>query len=745
MLSQLTIPKKQSRPLPMDRQRLYEIGLQYIQRLSSRIWTDYNVHDPGITILEILSYALTDLSYRTSLPIEDLLASYHGETDGIQQCLFTAREILPNRALTLLDYRKILIDIEGIKNAWLYPHGLTYYADMEKGKVLREDPGGKGIVPVNIAGLYDIKIEFDRDIEAEDTRKKILGFARQKLQINRNLCEDFVAFTAVETQDFQLCAEIELTSDANVTKVQAILLEQIQEYLAPSVRFYSLGEMLDRTKFDGTPYTVDEIFDGPALENGFIDDGELKKADLRTEIRLSDIISILMDIEGVQAVRDIVINPEGQNISLENKWVIPIDGGKQARLNVTASRLVFYKRNMPVVPGTFEGETTNNSPATDSPNDLPIPLGTDRAIDTYYSLQNHFPEIYGLSPAGLGSAADDRRKALAYQLKAYLLFFDQILANYLAQLVRVKELFSIDPDLRRTYYSSLVTSFADYQRIYAGNDVIDNLQNASNQREEETKFDRRNRFLDHLIARFSSRFTDLANILYSAFEESPENIIRLKCEFLSTYPTISRERGLAYTYSLTEDNDFWDDENVSGFEKRLAKLLGIRDFRRRNLSDGGEGMYAIEHILLLPEEKDDPFLPICPNPNCTDCAEADPYSYRLSIVLPAYSDRFRNSHFRQFVEEVIREETPAHILPKICWIDQENMAEFEKLYREWIYLKAEVDTGDRTEKLQKFIEKLFAVKNVYPPRKLHECDSEENQAKFILGQTILGSEKSIES
>ena len=155
-----------------------------------------------------------------------------------------------------------------------------------------------------------------------------------------------------------------------------------------------------------------------------------------------------------------------------------------------------------------------------------------------------------------------------------------------------------------------------------------------------------------------------------------------------------------------------------------------------------EGMYLIENILLRPELSDDPFLPICPNLNCTDCSEADPYSYRLTIILPAYSDRFRNMNFRRFVEQVIREETPAHILPKICWIDKYDMAELEKLYRDWIYLKAGVEKTDRQDKLKKFIKKLFAVKSVYPPQKLSDCDSRD---KFILGRTSLGTGKNIET
>jgi hypothetical protein len=739
MLTQLTIPKKNTQPLAMDFEQLYAIGLKHIQQLSSQIWTDYNVHDPGITTLELLCYALTDLSYRASFPIEDLLASESDNAGEMSKQFFTARQILPNRPLTLLDYRKLLIDLDGVKNAWIQPASLIYYADMVKGELLQDNPHRSGILEVNLAGLYAVKIEYE--IPLTQPKQDVIQAVQQKLQANRNLCEDFVQFTEVEIQFFQLCVELELAPDADVTKVNAAIFFQVQEYLSPSIAFYSLSEMLTRKRIDGTPYTVDEIFEGPALDNGFIDDEELENADLRTEIRLSDIISIIMDINGVQAVRDIVINPKGNTIPLVNKWVIPVEPGKQAKLNSQVSRLVFYKRNMPVVPTGIAATPLTPESTGKEVNDLPIPLGKFRSPASYYSFQNHFPAIYGLSEVGLSSTADDKRKALALQLKAYLLFYDQVMANYMAQLSQVKELFSTNPDLLQTYSLQVVNSFADYIKIYDANNAIDTLQNQNRDREKATDCDRRNRFLDHLSARFAERVHELAYTMYSHLGTGAEDSIAYKCRFLEDYPTISSDRALAYNYSLTAAKDLWNSENVSGLEKRLAKLLGIPNHQRRNLSEGDEGMYLIENMLLRPEQHTDPFLPICPTPNCNDCAEADPYSYRIHIILPAYGKRMGEIEFRRFAEVVIREETPAHILPKICWIDKEDMIELEKLYRDWIYLKAGVEKADRRDKLMKFIKQLFTVKNVYPPQKLSECDSGEDQPKFILGQTALGTQK----
>jgi hypothetical protein len=734
MLSEITLPKKKTAEAAFDNQQLYAIGLEHVQRLASRIWTDYNLHDPGITILELLCYALTDLSYRASFPIEDLLASEHNNVVNMKEQFFTTRRILPNRPLTVSDYRKLLIgELKVVKNAWLRPAALSYYVntfdESDPTKRLSDDKSDLlGIITVPIGGLYEVIIEY-MDDTPEDAKQKVLEQVKQLLQANRNLCEDFVNYTEVGTQLFFLGAELELTPIANEVKVKAEILSQVQHYLTPPVNCYTLSEMLERKQADGTSYTADKIFEGPALYGGFIDDHELAQANLREEIRLSDIISIIMDIEDVQAVRDIVISPQDTQTPLENKWVVPVTPGSKARLN--ESRLVFYKRNVPVVIKE-EAETNVRAKAatakveTGVVYDFDIPLGQYRQPGNYYSFQNHFPVVYRLSEEGLSDAADDRRKALAYQLKAYLLFFDQVMANYFAQLSHVKDLFSTDPDLQCTYFYQMVDSFTDYNKIYSPVCDISSLQ-------DDMSIDRRNRFLDHLIARFAERFHDIAYTMYSIFVSKPENMFSYKCDFLKDYPVISSERSLAYNYSLKNDNDLWNTENVSGLEKRLSRLLGISNYKRRNLSDSDEGMYLIENILLRPEQKDDPFLPVCLDPKCADCAEVDPYSYRIHIILPAYSSRFSNMDFRRFAEEVIREETPAHILPKICWISKEDMVELEIRYHDWIYLKAgkDTDTAQRTKKLTNFIDTLFRVKNVYPSHNLDESE-------FILGQTALG-------
>jgi len=74
MPGSIVIDKDNKLPNSQNYRFLRKEGIALIQNLSGDSWTDYNTHDPGITLLEAICYALTDLGYRTSFDIQDILA-----------------------------------------------------------------------------------------------------------------------------------------------------------------------------------------------------------------------------------------------------------------------------------------------------------------------------------------------------------------------------------------------------------------------------------------------------------------------------------------------------------------------------------------------------------------------------------------------------------------------------------------------------------------------------------------------
>src|SRR2546425_6100139 len=104
-----------------DFYRLRREGIGFIEQMGSARWTDYNTHDPGITTLEALCYAITDIAYRAKWDIEDILAPATTPVGPAPpfpgQAFFTAGKILTVNPTSPDDLRLLLIDLGQVRNA----------------------------------------------------------------------------------------------------------------------------------------------------------------------------------------------------------------------------------------------------------------------------------------------------------------------------------------------------------------------------------------------------------------------------------------------------------------------------------------------------------------------------------------------------------------------------------------------------------------------------------------------------
>lgn len=1072
-MSSEVIIKGRPRPTTQDYEALRRLGLSYIEKFSHTIWTDYNVHDPGITTKEILCYALTDLAYRTSLPMEDLLARMPGDTT---RDFFTAREILPCNAVTFDDLRKKIIDIRGVENAWVAPYTdspcdntLTHPAfyircnNNPKSIDLRPD-AANGFEPRNIEGLYEFQLLLEEDPVLGDlnilsvdwemrdsitgVRKALIRFVfpldlaktypvtpgdtnidklvngtindftvpvfdalnnvfdltlhlssgnvtipqvayqirpfqttqsmsqletelegyisslapatkqeiiarifsllQQKvIKVNgiidevyclyqriRNLCEDVFKIGIVPSQEIAVCTDIETEPGADLEDILGHVYFLIDTFFTPPLRFYLLGELLKEG------YRVEKIFEGPLLRHGFLKEEDLLRSVLFTEVHVSDLYNLIMSIEGVKAIRYLQVTNYLNGIpQTEGEfWKIVLNGSFHLNLDRLRSKITFFKGKMPITADKQVAEriyqdlkATLSKPRIDLglkiPNDLTPPKGNYYQLEDYYSIQNDFPNVFGVNKDGIPAEADMEHRSKVKQFKAYLLFFDQLLANYLVQLKECKNLFAVGNSSNETYF---------YQPVYdaAGSDpedlnfpdtgpvlvdfvmppnadlddpetykaqwtaFISNMANGYRTKmeefihpEEEEPFERRNRFLDHLLGRFSETFSDYAVMMYKftgnqlegAEKKTAEEIANDKQAFLTNYHILSYNRGKGqYVKCCPAGNcnvpppfpadpapdDFLEYDkysiplpsNATGLHKRASLLLGmaindnawmvlnkfmvvpqagkfkfifqydsthnlsstvlyntqqeafaameslvtlitLEDMEPANwvyfqiLPFGGgfrfevrptpadpvfavsapvypnvqaaknafatlkeslltEGMHIIEHLLLRPlpitknitaTDLDEGFFPLCNslNPDC-DCPDPDYYSFRISVVLPYWTQRFRNMDFRRFAEDTIHRETPAHILPKFCWVSMYDMFRLETAFNDWfvlnkIYKPTPVQLDNLHLALVTLIKTMNTLTNVYPQGHLHDCDNPSTDNPVILGQTILGT------
>src|SRR5689334_20867254 len=122
MVEPARIPRKTSTPEEGSFDALRDEGIRALAEHSGERWTDYNLHDPGITILEQLAYALTDLIYRAGFDVADHLTGPDGTIDFERQSLHLPMDILPSRPTTAADVRRRLLQrIDGLEDAWILP------------------------------------------------------------------------------------------------------------------------------------------------------------------------------------------------------------------------------------------------------------------------------------------------------------------------------------------------------------------------------------------------------------------------------------------------------------------------------------------------------------------------------------------------------------------------------------------------------------------------------------------------
>ncbi len=210
MLLHPTIPSVPETDPALDQRALFALGLDHVRRLSRRQWTDHNIHDPGITTLELLAYALTDLTYRARYPLEDLLAAPEDNAAAMAGQFFSARRILPGRAVSETDYRKLLIDLPDVKNAWLQPAPRTLYANPGEGSLAVAPTGERGEIEVTVRGRYTVLVDYMDQVTTAEQRAATDRNVLATLHANRGLGDDFVGVSAVGAQAYSLCAEIDI-------------------------------------------------------------------------------------------------------------------------------------------------------------------------------------------------------------------------------------------------------------------------------------------------------------------------------------------------------------------------------------------------------------------------------------------------------------------------------------------------------------------------------------------------------
>lgn len=595
-----------------DYESLFAEGINLLQDFSSEKWTDYNEHDPGVTILENIIYALTETKNKTTLPVKDLLLQNEDQVlSPGDNAFYLAPDILSTNPITINDYRKLIIDgVPNVKNVYFESEGKKIYGENDS----------------YLDGLYKIYIElfsYKSALEDQQEEEKMIRKEVKKLYASfRNLCEDVYDIHIYKPLMLNLKFNIQVAPNGErVESIMTRVLTTINQYLSPDNKFYTASEL------QNNQVPIFEIFNGPQLKNGYIRDCDLNEK--LQVIEFADITKRLAKISQIRGITTLKLeivdeNHRPTNSATEDSILVPYGYVPYLLFPKDNMEIKFQVGEVQVTPNlTIVNDMVAYLKASDfskdksaySGEDFGIPKGTFNDISFYTSVREQFPYLYGIGSQGLSSSSESIRLAQANQLKAYLLPFDQLMTNFLAQLHNLYTLYDTKSDNRNSYFYQVLSDMQQVSNLIDApgekNDKLEQwklILESLNEEEDSNAIIRLNQVANNLLSRFGERFDGYVNqkieTSYSGMEGNVNNsdniILANKHKLINEYDKLSAYRTTAINYLEPIKTNYNERHaeikiHIPALVKKLSILLNIEDYSIRLLSkvipDSGIGIY----------------------------------------------------------------------------------------------------------------------------------------------------------
>ncbi|MDE9461883.1 hypothetical protein [Xenorhabdus bovienii] len=583
---------------------LLEQAHQVVEQQAGKLWSDTAEHDPGITLLEGLSYGVSDLAYRHTLPLTDLLTPAPDEQQGgIFPAEFGPHNTLTCGPVTIDDYRKALLDLHSsdwpekdsprdeedflFRNVQLVreptENRYTYWYDATKREysfVKRE-----GATEFTLRGNYWLYLEPTRQ-----TQENLATATRQLndfLTKNRNIGESISQIIWSKPVDFPLSLEIELADDVqDIAGIFAAVYSTAEQYLMPEAQRYRTETL------QSAGMSNDEIFEGPRLEHGWIP--ELPAARDYTErltLNLSRLVNKLLEIKGIQNVNRLRLD-NGFNEELIEQvkgeaWSWSIKKGYYPRLWGENPLGTLAKKNggpLRVIAkggisvSVSEEQIQSRLPRQSLIQNKPVVLayGQHRNVGRYHPVSDTLPSCYGLQ---LDLTESEHAQRLL-SLHQFMLPFEQLLACGCQQIAMLPQLLAFQ---RKGY-----EVWGDQWPFKSGSVNDDAHKNYAPAL----------KLLLKQIANDSDHELDIVNYLLGYFgtQRAPhtfttpiEDFRAVQQGYLAQQPTLTYHRA-----NIRIDQ-------VSSLQKRIAARMGLGGELFKSKPDLSKlPFYLVEHRALLP-------------------------------------------------------------------------------------------------------------------------------------------------
>lgn len=726
--------------------KLVRQTLEETQRLSGKVWTDYNVHDPGVTLAETAAYALAELDYKLGFPLADCLSEEDRPFDAARFGLFPPTDVYTTSPVTEDDYRRMLLaNVPGIDNA-------TVHCDPK-------------------TGGYTLRLIPSPFTERTDD--EIVSLATAAFHSRRGLCEWLEKVEVMQPDILDFEAEIEIEPGEDATEVLARLYRRILRYLSGEASLLAPRKCLSpeispETWLEGSESLMRVVL--PEQQN--------------TEYEL---YRKLREVKGVSRFRTCYLTKDGVPQTRLSGYSLRIpreekDFGKievfsgKTKCRIDPGRFVERLKGYCLVHGHSSGQKQK---AGQGPPAWSMPTGSWRDIFAHYPIAHDFPDCYRFAP--------EKEKPSPFE--AYTRLYDRVIRNGLAELQALPKQLSLKEEGGYTDYDCPKDAVEKKSRYLDFLDGLYGVESHPAWLSEEDSYGetpagtvrRRMNFLRD-IARLEKDRAKARNLFQTGTEGNAPAVKEHFCLLLGLDPddghTVSNVLP-AHNLRLMERRK--DGEEPSGIGERIDSLLigermlradnvqavkfqmlakdeegkrkeyaGMRaalPFFNENLITGdlfrggtrldnykivetGENTYMLmyrhqEHggwtnlgqsdnterleklanilrrFLRELNRKSETLYVVEPVLADTDRA------FEVILVLPSWTYRFHNTRFRSKCLELLRSFLPAHLAGKVHWLGEKEMRQFEICYHQLMRTFTDSRLADYRGKLLEAIDELM--------------------------------------
>lgn len=558
-------------------------GIALTQAASGQLWTDYNLHDPGVTLLESLCYALTEGVFGAQADIADLLTAADGHIHYRQHALHGAEDALPCRPTTELDLLRYLLDrVPAVRQLRLQ---------------------------MDADGLWQMALRVSDEDGAAAARHLTRAY-----HAARNLCEDLRDTPKVLKPRW--CAlEISLSVEGprDPGDVLVELVRRCADIVSAAPPRQPLQARLGQRDALGQPAGTAELFDGPVLRCGWIADEALRD-DPANRLHFSDLARALREIDGVTAISALRLVPlatmaggssgaeasdvsevsdaeddpagtslpwHGEDWALQLRWPDVPAMLDNWQVSQRGSRVHLDTR---ALLAKFADARQAQRVASSSPRTAPFtgrlfarPSGRYLPDAPYLSIWHHLPPLY--REYHLAPRADAERQA---QFGAYLALIEQWQAHGNAQMQQVRQMYSIEAEPRESYWWAPLDG-SDIPGLAGVNARTADATRALLAADDDA-IDRRGRVLDLLLSLHGESCDQHAIQRFGVYYDQAvwqQHLYACKRQFLRRIVRHTRDRAGAFDYSRPS---LGRRGNTAPLQERIGLLLGFSQAHSRRLT-----------------------------------------------------------------------------------------------------------------------------------------------------------------